>query len=134
VTPVPDPARLRPAHLVLDVSDLGRAAAFWSALLGSPVGAAEAGYCDLAPLGAGGPVLSFQVVRDPKTTKNRLHLDLAADPAAGGVPAAAERARALGATPASEIFDSSTTPWQVWRDPDGNEFCLVTDTTRSPDG
>jgi len=127
VTSVPKVPRLRPAHLVVDVSDLERAVAFWSALLGSPVSVTEAGYCDLGPLGAGGPVLSFQVVRDLKTAKNRLHLDLAADPADGGVVAAGERARALGATAASEVFDRASAPWQVWRDPDGNEFCLVTE-------
>jgi hypothetical protein len=42
--------------------------------------------------------------------------------------AAAARAHDLGARPASELFDADTSPWQVWRDPHGNEFCLVTDT------
>jgi catechol 2,3-dioxygenase-like lactoylglutathione lyase family enzyme len=118
---------VRAAHLVVDVSDLQRAGDFWSALLGMKVTRHEPGYVDLGPLGAGGPVLSLQLVPETKTVKNRVHLDLAVDPDAGGVVAAGYRALALGATPASEISDATTAPWQVWRDPDGNEFCFVTD-------
>ena len=119
---------LRAAHLVVDVTDLDRAAAFWSALLGVRVAQREAEWLDLAPLGTGGPVLSFQLVPEPKAGKNRLHLDLAVPALAGGAVAAGQRARELGATPASQLFDTgATAPWQVWRDPDGNEFCLTTD-------
>jgi catechol 2,3-dioxygenase-like lactoylglutathione lyase family enzyme len=123
---------VRAAHLVLDVTDLERAARFWSALLGLGVSRRESDCLDLGPLGVGGPVLSFQLVPEPKAVKNRLHLDLGADPAAGGVVAAAARAQALGARPASALFDAGTSPWQVWRDPDGNEFCLVTDAPSVP--
>jgi catechol 2,3-dioxygenase-like lactoylglutathione lyase family enzyme len=123
VTAVP-----RAAHLVVDVTDLDRAAAFWSALLEAPIVQREAEWVDLVPLGMGGPVLSFQLVPEPKAGKNRLHLDLAVAAAAGGAVAAGRRARALGATPASQLFSTgATAPWQVWRDPDGNEFCLTTD-------
>jgi hypothetical protein len=68
--------------------------------------------------------------------KNRLHLEFATDPTAGGVLAAGELARTLGGAPASAVFDLETSPWQIWRDPDDNEFCLVTEpvqATRSPD-
>jgi catechol 2,3-dioxygenase-like lactoylglutathione lyase family enzyme len=119
--------RVRAAHLVVDVTDLDRAAVFWSALLGLGVTGREAGYLDLGPLGAGGPVLSFQLVPEAKAVKNRVHLDLAVDPGAGGVVAAGYRAHALGATPVSELHNADSAPWQVWRDPDGNEFCLVTE-------
>lgn len=119
--------RLRAAHLVVDVTDLDRAAVFWSALLGLEVTGREAGYLDLGSLGAGGPVLSFQLVPEPKAVKNRVHLDLAVDASTGGVVAAGYRAHALGATPVSELRSAESAPWQVWRDPDGNEFCLVTE-------
>lgn len=118
---------LRAAHLVIDVTDLDRVAGFWAALLDLGVTRRELDWVDLAPLGRGGPVLSFQRVPEPKTVKNRLHLDLAVDPVAGGVVAAGYRAHALGATPATEIFAADSTPWQVWRDPEGNEFCFVTE-------
>lgn len=34
---------------------------------------------------------------------------------------ATARAAALGANPAGEIQENL---WQVWRDPEGNEFCI----------
>jgi len=122
VTPV-----FRVAHLVIDVTDLDRAAAFWAALLGLDVVRREAQWVDLGTLGADGPTLSFQLVPELKSGKNRLHLDIGVDPSTGGAVAAGYRALALGATPASELFAADTAPWQVWRDPDGNEFCLCTE-------
>lgn len=118
---------VRAAHLVVDVTDLERAASFWSGLLKVPVARRGSGYVDLGPLGQGGPVLSFQLVPEAKVVKNRLHLDLAVDPDSGGVVAAGYRAHALGAVPASQLLGADTAPWQVWHDPDGNEFCFVTD-------
>jgi hypothetical protein len=93
-----------------------------------------ADWFDLAPLGEGGPVLSFQLVPESKIVKNRLHLDIAVDPAHGGAVAAGYRALALGAQPASELFAADSAPWQVWRDPDGNEFCLCTTAAAQPEG
>lgn len=123
---------MRAAHLVIDVNNLDRAAAFWAALLDLAVTHRATDWVDLQPLGGGGPVLSFQLVAEPKAVKNRLHLDVAVDPASGGVVAAGLRAHALGATPASELFSPGDAPWQVWRDPERNEFCLVTEAAGHP--
>jgi hypothetical protein len=65
--------------------------------------------------------LDFALVPNVTPGKNRLHLDLS-------VPAderetAIERATRLGATKADDVYDGGL--WQVLRDPDGNEFCLV---------
>ena len=60
-------------------------------------------------------------------------IDLAVDAATGGVVAAGYRAHALGATPVSELRGADSAPWQVWRDPDGNEFCLVTEAADTSD-
>jgi catechol 2,3-dioxygenase-like lactoylglutathione lyase family enzyme len=120
---------MRAAHLVIDVNDLDRAAAFWAALLELEVTHRGSDWVDLSPLGGasgGGPVLSFQLVPERKLVKNRLHIDIAVEPERGGVVAAGRRAQALGATPASDVQSVETNPWQVWRDPEGNEFCLVT--------
>jgi hypothetical protein len=123
--PAPLPARV--ANLVIDCNDLGVVTEFWSVLLGLPETSKEDdGWVDLAPLGAGGPVLSFQQVPEGKSLKNRLHLDLAV----GDVVAAGGRAAALGATPASELHPGGGLPWRVWRDPEGNEFCFVTEEAR----
>jgi catechol 2,3-dioxygenase-like lactoylglutathione lyase family enzyme len=118
---------VRVAHLVVDVTDLDRAVTFWSRLLDVHVARREVGYVDLGPLGHGGPVLSFQLVPEAKVVKNRLHLDLAVDPDSGGVVSAGYRAHALGAVPVSQVLGAEAAPWQVWQDPDGNEFCFVTD-------
>jgi len=126
MTPMGMPA-MRAAHLVIDVNDLDRAAAFWAALLELDVSHRGPDWVDLSPLGAHGPVLSFQLVPERKVVKNRLHIDVAVERASGGVVAAGQRAQALGATPASDLQSAGSNPWQVWRDPEGNEFCLVTE-------
>ncbi|MGH3524636.1 MAG: VOC family protein, partial [Mycobacterium sp.] len=104
---------MRVANLVIDVTDLDRAAAFWAALLELEVLRRESDWVDLAPLGPGGPVLSFQLVPETKTIKNRLHLDIGVDAGSGGAVAAGYRALALGGTPASELFAADSAPWQV---------------------
>ena len=82
------------------------------------------------PDGAG-PRLFFQKVPEPKTAKNRVHLDLRA---ATGVPAEgradaleAECARlvALGARRVQRLEpDGINDVCIVMQDPEGNEFCL----------
>jgi hypothetical protein len=64
--------------------------------------------------------LRFAATRHPKTTKNRLHLDLA-----GGPDWAAEVRRLLdlGATRAD--IGQGDVPWDVLADPEGNEFCVL---------
>ena len=64
--------------------------------------------------------LWFQRVPEPKTAKNRLHLDLRA-PGAGPDAVADEVARlaALGATVQGEHGELT-----VMLDPGGNEFCV----------
>lgn len=64
----------------------------------------------------GRPRLWFARVPEPKTVKNRVHLDLrAADRDAELI-----RLQALGARVAGE-FDG----WTTLTDPEGNEFCLM---------
>jgi catechol 2,3-dioxygenase-like lactoylglutathione lyase family enzyme len=109
-------------NIVIDCTDLDAMAAFWGGLLGMKATAVNADWLDLEPLGAGGPVLSFQRVPEGKKVKNRLHLDLDVP----DVRAAGERAARLGATPAGAPMGDPAAPFQVWRDPEGNEFCLCT--------
>ena len=78
-----------------------------------------------------GPRLFFQRVPEPKTVKNRLHLDVRAAPGATGderrqrLEAEAERLVGLGATRlrVSEPQGFSDL-FVVMADPEGNEFCL----------
>lgn len=65
-------------------------------------------------------VLLFQQVGDPKTVKNRLHLDIA--PVHGSRDEEARRLVALGARVVDEAVGL---PWVVLRDPEDNEFCVL---------
>jgi predicted enzyme related to lactoylglutathione lyase len=114
------------SYVVVDCADPGRLATFWGSLLGLPEAGRDdgrgGGWIDLAVPAAGGPQLSFVAVPEPKAVKNRLHLDLR-------VPDLAEataRAERLGATVISEVRGTSH-PWRVFADPEGNEFCLVSE-------
>jgi Glyoxalase-like domain len=68
-----------------------------------------------------GPRLFFQQVPEPKTAKNRVHLDVPV--AADQLDDEVRRVVASGATLSG--FDSHPGHrWAVMRDPEGNEFCL----------
>jgi hypothetical protein len=78
-----------------------------------------------------GPRIFFQKVPEPKTAKNRVHLDLRA---AAGVPpegrtaaleAERDRLVALGAREVNRLEpDGENDLCIVMQDPEGNEFCL----------
>jgi Glyoxalase-like domain len=82
------------------------------------------------PAGAG-PRVFFQKVPEPKTAKNRMHLDLRAAPGLEGaarleaLETECARLVALGATRVERFEpDAMGRGWIVMRDPEGNEFCL----------
>jgi Glyoxalase-like domain len=102
---------IRLSGIVIDATDIDLLARFWSRLLGLEITRREDDWVGL------GPSLALQQVPEPKTTKNRIHLDLVADDFAAAIARAIE----LGATPAGDVQEDL---WQVWRDPEGNEFCI----------
>ncbi|MGB9377658.1 MAG: VOC family protein, partial [Mycobacteriales bacterium] len=63
--------------------------------------------------------IDFLPVPEAKTVKNRLHLDLRGVSYEGAV----QRAVELGATRADDVYAGEG--WQVLRDPEGNEFCIL---------
>ena len=98
-------------------------APFWAAALGYKVGDMDrAGtYLDLVPPDPGLPVVYLQRVPEPKTVKNRLHLDILTTQADETIG----RLTALGATPIGTAMSGSEGGWwQVMADPEGNEFCI----------
>ena len=104
-------------NLTFDCHDALRVAQFWAATLGSNVdedSTAEKAYVE-AP-GWGGPNMWFNAVPEPKTAKNRIHLDLRAP---GTIPDEVRRLTGLGATVVNESDDLV-----VMQDPEGNEFCV----------
>ncbi|MEE2040313.1 VOC family protein [Nocardiopsis sp. CT-R113] len=70
-----------------------------------------------------GPPLLFIGVPEPKTLKNRLHLDLEAAPGSTR-DTEVERLLALGATLLHDLRGGRSTDWAVLADPEGNEFCV----------
>jgi F420H(2)-dependent quinone reductase len=108
--------------LSIDCADPVALAGFWSEVLGRPVnpGAdAENAAIDVTDP-ASGPRLAFHKVPEPKTVKNRLHLDLRTDQ----FEAESKRLTGLGATPIRDI-EKPTVRWTTFADPEGNEFDLV---------
>ncbi|MEV7237291.1 VOC family protein [Streptomyces sp. NPDC051020] len=65
--------------------------------------------------------LLFQRVPEPKTGKNRLHLDVHAGP--GRRDAEVARLEGLGAIRLRKVEEPGGT-WWVLADPEGNEFCV----------
>ena len=114
----------RVLHLTFDCADPGALADFWCQALGysrtelAGEFVAEA----VPPAGVQAPKLLFIKVPEPKTAKNRMHVDIA-------VPdrdAVVRRMLDLGATEVGE-YDEWGTQWVTLRDPEGNEVCIARD-------
>ncbi|KQX10510.1 hypothetical protein ASC82_22800 [Streptomyces sp. Root431] len=72
--------------------------------------------------GAGlGRRILFQQVPEPKTVKNRVHVDVHAEP--GTRDTEVTRLEGLGATVLRRVAEQGGS-WVVMADPEGNEFCV----------
>jgi predicted enzyme related to lactoylglutathione lyase len=111
------------AAVVQDCHDPAAIGPFWSAATGWPILDRAEAYVSLRAPDGTGPWLELLRVPDPKSVKNRAHLDLA--PYAGDDHAAeVSRLRSLGATDAD--IGQGDVPWAVLADPEGSEFCVLT--------
>jgi predicted enzyme related to lactoylglutathione lyase len=108
--------------LSIDSADPVTLARFWSEVLGRPInpGPDTENTAIDATDPASGPRLAFHKVPEPKTVKNRLHLDLLTDQ----FEAESKRLTDLGATPIRDT-EKPTARWTTFADPEGNEFDLV---------
>ncbi len=107
--------------LVLDCADPQRLADFWAPALGYVNLGAVGNYVALFPDGRRGPKLLLQRVTEPKTTKNRMHLDIEV----ADIHAEARRLIDLGATQISDgPCSEHGSTWLLMSDPEGNEFCI----------
>jgi predicted enzyme related to lactoylglutathione lyase len=105
------------ADIIIDCADPQRVASFWAELLGRPVEGNKGPYVWLQrPEGL--PGVGFQRVTEPKTGKNRVHLDLSAP----DLIAAKLRIEALGGR---RVDGYEGGGFLVMADPEGNEFCVV---------
>jgi catechol 2,3-dioxygenase-like lactoylglutathione lyase family enzyme len=100
----------------VDSADPSALAAWWQRLVGGEVHADADGDVVLRTADVR---LLFLGVPDSKRGKNRLHIDLRATNFESAVGAAV----ALGAQRADDVYDGPR--WQVLRDPEGNEFCIL---------
>ena len=112
-------------EVVIDCREPSRVARFWGDVLGWPVVEDhDAGYCWISSTGepwAPPPVLVFVPVPEPKTQKNRVHIDV--NPSGCDQAEELERLLALGARQID--VGQGDVPWAVLADPEGNEFCLL---------
>jgi hypothetical protein len=140
-----------PIQVTVDCADPDRLATFWATALGYKKQDPPAGYATwpeflaaqgvpegqwnaasaiIDPAGIG-PRIYFQQVPEPKTVKNRVHLDVNVgggrdvpdDERRGRVNAAVERLLGAGATRVRACAEHGEY-WVVMQDPEGNEFCL----------
>lgn len=138
-------------QVTIDCADPHRLATFWAEVLGYKIQDPPPGFASwqeflttqgvpesewnsasaIVPTDGDGTRIFFQRVPEPKSVKNRLHLDVNVG---GGpaVPLADRRARVdvdverivgIGATRVGPM-EQHDEYWVVMRDPEGNEFCL----------
>jgi 4a-hydroxytetrahydrobiopterin dehydratase len=111
-----DPTSTRAMEFGIDTMDADRIRPFWAAVLGYHD---HGGYL-VDPLGIG-PSVWFQQMTEPRTQRNRIHIDVIVphDVAEGRV----EAALAAGGTLVTDRYARS---WWVLADADGNEACVST--------
>ena len=106
--------------VVIDSSDPSRLAHWWAEALGWQVVFEATEEVAVARDENTHPGLVFVPVPESKTTKNRLHLDLAPDDRDAEVA----RLEAMGARRV-DVGQTSDNTWVVLADPEGNEFCVL---------
>ncbi|MEU8421522.1 VOC family protein [Micromonospora sp. NPDC048835] len=100
---------------------------FWAQALGWGVSSEGPGVTNLEPKGFVYPdpvavCIDLVVSPEPKTVKNRVHVDLATTSVAHQAELVA-RLKDLGASAAD--VGQGDVPWTVLTDPEGNEFCVL---------
>ncbi|MFF2020486.1 VOC family protein [Streptomyces sp. NPDC058171] len=120
---------LRIGSTVLGVSNVPRAAAFWTQALGYvPREEMTDDWVVLVPADGNGAQLSLGRSRTPVQTHPRVHLDLYAQDAADQA-AEVDRLLSLGAHRVDWDAYPPDPDFVVLADPDGNRFCVI-DTSR----
>lgn len=135
--------------LTMDAADPRRLGEFWALALGyrredppdgfasweealTSWGLPEDRWNDANAIVGDGPRIFIQKVPEPKTAKNRLHIDVvsgAGEPGEGKkwdvLRAKAAELVDAGATVMGEFDEPGLGEWIVMQDPEGNEFCVV---------
>ena len=118
--------------VVLDCRDPSGLVEFWSTAMRYRLVTSVPSFEVLAPVEGepAGPVFILQQVDEPRTGKNRMHIDIH-PPLDLGVPALVAQLEGLGGSrvgePITELLEEIGVWWQLMRDPEGNEFDVVAD-------
>jgi predicted enzyme related to lactoylglutathione lyase len=116
---------LRVGSVVLGVSDVRRAAAFWMEALGYvPRDEIEDDWVVLIPANGTGVQVALNLSETPVQEHPRVHLDLYAGDAADQA-AEVERLVALGAHHVDWDLYPEDADFVVLADPEGNRFCVI---------
>lgn len=108
-------------QIVVDAEDPPRLARWWAEALGYVIVDEHPDEVEIRRTPDELPGLLFTTVPGAKTVKNRLHLDLRPDDQEAEV----ERLVDMGARPVD--VGQGQVGWVVLADPEGNEFCVLTD-------
>jgi predicted enzyme related to lactoylglutathione lyase len=108
----------RVSFATIDATDPDRLAAFWSEVLGTQVEETsdEGRFVFLGE--ADDFILSFQRVPEPKSVKNRMHLDVRVEQ----LDEATDAVLALGGSWDEQERTLDDARWRTLKDPEGNEF------------
>ena len=120
-------------NVTFDCTDAARLARFWSGVTRWPASRQDMPgnpFWLVARPGLEGVHLVFVEVPEPRTVKNRVHLDLV--PEGGSQDEEMARLIALGAGVVDDRRNAEPGGWVVLADPEGNEFCLEPDQPATP--
>ncbi|MGZ5128130.1 MAG: VOC family protein [Actinomycetota bacterium] len=106
-------------QVIVNAADPGELGRWWAAALEWVVVNDDPEEFEIRPAPERVPGLLFVRVPEPKTLKNRLHLDFRPDDQG----AAVDRLLDLGAARAD--VGQGEQSWTVLSDPEGNEFCVL---------
>ena len=112
-----DTATIQDLEIALDTMDIDRIRPFWAAVLAYDIAGDDA----LVDPRRHGPAMWFQQMDEPRTERNRFHLDVS-------VPhdVAEERIAAALAAGGRLVSDARAKAFWVLADADGNEACVCT--------
>ncbi|MBB1510680.1 VOC family protein [Tessaracoccus sp. MC1756] len=111
-----EPGRLAQLEIAIDALDIPTVAAFWQAVTGWDLDDDALTDPDFI-----GPPIWFQQMDEPRSQRNRIHLDLTV--AHDEAPARLKAATDAGGT---IINDTEAPSFWVLADPEGNEVCVCT--------
>lgn len=117
--------------VTIDCADPYRLATWWCQAFGVPMSPADFPEDPeaLCTLGPGRTRLLFERVPEPKTTKNRVHIDVQAG---ADRDLEVDRLVAMGARLVADHREHDP-GWVVLADPEGNEFCVERGATTDAD-